>query len=95
MLKIKNQLHWDKLESNMVNLTELPKEFPIIGVILELFYLLSSSSVCSASKAYTSLARDLKYLLKVLYIILIYYNQAKFSIFNTLCLGSLKTLTYV
>ena len=52
-------------------------------------------SVCSASTTYTSLCIDLKYILKVRYIILNYPNVAQFLIFETLCLGRAKTLTYV
>ena len=51
--------------------------------------------VCSASTTYTSLCRGLKYLLKVRFIILVYPNVARFSIFKTLCLGKSKTLSYV
>ena len=63
-----------------------------MSVILE-FYLMSSS-VFSASTAYTSLWRGLRYLLKVRYIILNYHNLVGFLIFGTLCLGSSKTLPY-
>ena len=51
--------------------------------------------VCSASTAYTSFCRSLKYLLKVRYIILIYPIVARFLIFKTHCLGRAKTLIYV
>ena len=44
--------------------------------------------IWSASKAYTSLCRGLKYLLKLRYIILIYLKVAWFLIFETLCLDS-------
>ena len=54
-----------------------------------------SSVVCSASPAYTGLCRGLKYLLKVRYIILNDPNVARFLIFETLCWGRAKTLTYV
>ena len=44
-------------------------------------------SIYSASTAYTSLCRGLKYLLKVRYTIPNYPNVVKFLIFETLCLG--------
>ena len=47
------------------------------------------------STAYTSLCRSPKYLLKVRYIILNDPNVVRFLIFETLCLGRAKTLTYV
>ena len=53
------------------------------------------SVVCSASAVYVSLCRGLKYLLKVRHIIRNYPNVARFFIFETLCLGRAKTLTYV
>ena len=62
--------------------------FGILSVICRL-------SVCRASTAYNSLCRGLKYLLKVSYIILNYPNVTRFLIFETLCLGRAKTLTYV
>ena len=52
-------------------------------------------SVCSTSTSNTSLYVGLKYLLKVSYIILYYPKVARFFIFETLCLGSSKTLPYV
>ena len=42
------------------------------------FGILSVVVVCSASTAYTSLCRGLKYLLKIIYIILVYPNVARF-----------------
>ena len=51
------------------------------------------SVVCSAYAVYTILYRGLKYLLEVSYIILNYPNVARF--FQTFCLDSSKTLTYV
>ena len=59
------------------------------------FGVLSVIVVCSAPIALTSLGRGLKYLLKVPYIILDYPNVSEFLIFQTLCLGSSKTLSYV
>ena len=53
------------------------------------------SVVCSASTAYISLCRGLKYLPKVRYIISNHPNVVRFLIFETLCLGKAKTLTYV
>ena len=58
-------------------------------------FCLVSIVVCSASKAYTSLFKGLKYLLKVGCFILGYANAAWFLIFETLYLGRLKTLSYV
>ena len=52
-------------------------------------------SVCSASAVYTSLRRDLKYLLKVRYIILIYPNVAEFFIFNNVFCFRMETLSYM
>ena len=57
-------------------------------------------SVCSASTAYTNLCRGLKYLpkvrySKVKYIILNDPIVARFLIFETLCFGRAKTLTYI
>ena len=63
-----------------------------LSVILE-FCLLSVG--CNASAAYTSLCRSLKYLLKVLYDILVYPNVTRFLISEALCQGSFKTLHYV
>ena len=54
---------------------------------------LTAYSVCLT--AYISLCRGLKYLLKVRYIILNYPSVARFLIFESLCLGSSKTLPYV
>ena len=64
-----------------------------LSVTLEFCLLLSA--VCSASAAYTSLGRGLKYLLKIPHFILDYSNVAGFLIFSNLCLGRSKTLTYV
>ena len=61
-------------------------------VILE-FCLLSV--VCNASAAYISLCKDIKYLLKIPYIIQNSPNMAGFFIFSTLCLGKWKTFPYV
>ena len=52
-------------------------------------------SACSASTVYTSLCRGIKYLLEVMYFILVYCNVVGFWIIGNLCLGSSKTLTYV
>ena len=50
--------------------------------------------VYSVSTAYISLRKDLRYLIKVPYSIQNYSNLATFLIFETLCLGSSKTLPY-
>ena len=63
-----------------------------LSIILE-FCLLAM--ICSASEAYTNLCRGLKYLLKVMYIILNYPTVAQFWIFETLYLGRTKKLTYM
>ena len=64
------------------------------------FCLLENSEFCllsnfSTTTAYISLCRNLKYLQKVPCIILNYFNVARFLIFETLYLSSLKTLLYV
>ena len=67
-------------------------------VILEFCLLLSSSSSLSVvyvlAPAYTSLCRDLKYLPKVRYIILVDLLWAGFLIFETVFLGRSATLPY-
>ena len=50
--------------------------------------------VCSASTAYTSLYRGLKYLLEIPYFIQDYLEVVGFLNFETLCLGRSKTLPY-
>ena len=50
------------------------------------------SVTCSASAAYTSLCRGLKYLLKVGYIILDNLNLARFLISNTVFCCKMETL---
>ena len=50
----------------------------------------SSSSICVLAPAYISLRRDLEYLLKVKYIILVDPNGARFLVFETVFLDSLK-----
>ena len=52
------------------------------------------SVVCSASAAYISLCRGLKYLLKVRYTILVYCNVARFLISNTVFCCRIETLPY-
>ena len=51
--------------------------------------------VCSASTAYTSLCRNLNYLLKIIYITLVYSNVGGYLIFETHCLGRSKILPHV
>ena len=60
-----------------------------LTVVLQ--FCLSSLSVFCASTAHTNLYRGVKYLPKVPYITLNYYNVTRFSIFETLCLDRLKT----
>ena len=49
---------------------------------------------CLWSPSYTS-CRGLKYLLKVVYILLVYFNMAGFSISNTVFYYRMETLPYV
>ena len=60
-----------------------------LPVILEFCPL---SVVCSAPAAYTNLCRGQKYLLKVMYISLIYPIVTHFLIYETLCLGRTKMI---
>ena len=60
--------------------------------VISKFCLSSSSVVCSASTTYTSLCRDLKYLLKVGYILVVYLNVASFFDFRDPSFGQVENI---
>ena len=78
------------------HVSDNPKNCLTVGNFGVLSFVCGLLSVfCSASAAYISLWRDLKYWLKVRYIILVYSKMTLFLVFETLCLGRAKTLPYV
>ena len=64
-----------------------------MSVILE--FCLPVVAVYSASTAYTSLCRGLKYLLKIPYCIQYYLNMTRFLVFQTVFLGRSVTMPYI
>ena len=99
ILTLLNALYFHQTFANYI--------FNLVSILFKIFWNISMPNVTTgyailsivfchlSTKAYTSLCRGLKFLLKVGYIIPNHPNVARFLIFDTFCLGRSKTLTYV